>query len=39
MFNPLPNGKILDLSNLKTFADDNLNMVQMIEFVFDRVET
>ena len=38
MLNPLPNNKIWDLSNLKAFADDILNVVQMMICVTDWVE-
>ena len=38
VFNPLPDNKILDWSKLKAFADDKLNVTQMIISVFDRVE-
>ena len=34
----LPNDKMLDLSKLKAFADDTLNMPQMTKFVYDRIE-
>ena len=36
--NPLPNGKILDQSKLKAFADDNLNVYQKLKFALGRVE-
>ena len=32
-FNTLPNDKILDLSNLKAFADDKINMTKSLKFV------
>ena len=38
VFNPLPNGKILDQSKLKAFADDNLNVYQKLKFALGRVE-
>ena len=38
LLNSLPNNKILDLSNFKAFADDNLRVAKMAKFVFDRVE-
>ena len=38
LVNTLPNGKILDQSNLKVFADDILNIVQRMIFVTDWVE-
>ena len=37
IFNPLPN-KILDMINLKAFADDQLNVTKMMIFLLDRVE-
>ena len=36
--NSLPNDKILDQSNLKVFADDILNVVQMMICVTDWVK-
>ena len=36
--NSLPNDKILDLSNLKGFADNNLNVNQKLKFALGRVE-
>ena len=36
-FNPLQDNRILDLFQLQN-ADDNLNVVQMVEFVFYRVK-
>ena len=36
--NSLPNDKHLDLSKLNAFADDNSNVAEMANFVFDRVE-
>ena len=38
MFNSLPNSKILDLSKLKEFADNNFRVAQMMLFSSDRVE-
>ena len=40
MLNSLPksNGKILNMTNLKTFADDKSNVTQNIIYVFNRVE-
>ena len=38
MLNPFPHNKILDLTKLKAFADDKLNVTKMIISVFDRVE-
>ena len=37
-FNPLPDGKILDVTKLKAFADDKINVAQMMVSVFDRIE-
>ena len=37
-FSAFPHDKILDLTKLKAFADDKLNVSKMIIFVFDRVE-
>ena len=34
----LPNDKILDLSKLKAFADDNLNVNHKVKFGLGRVE-
>ena len=36
--NPLPNDKILALTNLKAFADNKFNIAEMIISVCDRVE-
>ena len=36
--NSLPNKKILDLSKLKTLADDKKELAEMMIFVFDKVE-
>ena len=36
--NSLPEDKILDLSKLKAFADDNLNVTQMTQLVLHRKE-
>ena len=33
--NSLPSNKILDSSEIKVFADDNLNVAQMLKVVFD----
>ena len=35
---PLPNDKIFISSKLNTFADNNLNVVQMMQFFFDKVK-
>ena len=37
-FNPLPDDKILPLSKLKAFADDNFIVAQIAKFFFNRVE-
>ena len=34
----LPNDEILDLSKLKAFADDDLNVYQKLKFALGRVE-
>ena len=36
IINPLPNDKVLDLSKLNAFADDKINFVKMLIWVFDR---
>ena len=36
--NCLPNDKILDITEVKTFADDKINVAQMMISVFHRVE-
>ena len=38
VLNPLPNDKILDVTKLKAFADDKLNIVKMMISLYDRVE-
>ena len=38
LLNPLTDNKILDQTKLKAFADNKLNVTNMIIFVFDRVE-
>ena len=38
MLNSLPNDTILDWSKLKAFADDKINVLKKMIFVFDRVE-
>ena len=35
---PFPNDRILDLTKLKIFADDKLNAVKMMIYVFNWVE-
>ena len=37
--NPLPDDKILALSKLKTFADDNLKVVQKLDLFFIEVKS
>ena len=37
-FNLLPNDKMLDLSKLKEFADDKLNVAKMMTYEFERAE-
>ena len=37
-FNPLPINKILDVTKLKAFVDDKINVAQMMISVFDMVE-
>ena len=37
-FNSLPNGKILDWTKLKTFADDKLYFAKIMISVYERVE-
>ena len=36
--NTLPIDKILDLTKMKVFADDNLNVTNMMISVYDRIE-
>ena len=38
LFNALPDDKILDLTKLKAFANDKLNIAKMTVFLYDRVE-
>ena len=38
LVNALPNDKILDVTKLKASADDKINVVQMVIYVFHRVE-
>ena len=38
LFSSVPNDKILDLSKLKTFADDKINVTEKLKFVLERVE-
>ena len=37
-FNSLPNNKILDMTKLKAFTDDKINVAQIMISVFDWVE-
>ena len=37
-FNPLPNDKLLDVTIVKAFADDKLNIVKMMILLCSRVE-
>ena len=37
-FNPLPEDKILDRSNLKGFAEDKIDVTEKLKFVLGRVE-
>ena len=36
--NPVPDDKILPLSKLKAFADDNFDVAQIVKFFSSRVE-
>ena len=36
--NPLPNDKILDLSKLKAFVDNKINVTEKLIFVLGRME-
>ena len=38
VFNPLPNNKILDNSNLTAFADDKCNYTENVKYAYHRVE-
>ena len=38
MFTPLPNHKILDMTKLKAFADNKLNIAKMMISLFERAE-
>ena len=38
VFNSLPKHKILGMTKLEAFADDKINIAQMMISVFDRVE-
>ena len=37
-FNPLPNYIVLNQSKFKAITEDNLNVAQMIEFIFRKFE-
>ena len=37
-FNPLPNDVIADLSKLKAFADDNINVTENLKILLSRIE-
>ena len=39
IINSLPNDKILEVTKLKAFTDDNLNIAKMTISLFNRVET
>ena len=39
MVNSLPNDKILDWSKLKAFADDEINVINKLKFVSERIES
>ena len=38
LFNPLPNDRFLDMTKLKTFADDKLNVATMILSLCDKLD-
>ena len=38
MFNPLPKGKILNVTKLKAFADNKSNIAKIANSLCDRVE-
>ena len=38
IINPLPNNKILDVTKLKAFADDKLNVARTMISLLDRIE-
>ena len=38
LFNSLPNNKFLDRSKFKAFADENINVTQILKFVLGWVE-
>ena len=37
-FNPFPNDKFLDVTKLKAFADEKLNVAKISIFLFDKAE-
>ena len=37
-FNPIPNDKILDMTKLKAFADDEINVNEKLKVCLERVE-
>ena len=37
--NPLPNNEILHWSELKAFADDSINLTEILKFVLGKVES
>ena len=39
LYNSLPKDKIWDVTKFKAFADDKMNVAQMMISVFDRLET
>ena len=38
LYNALPHDKFLDLSKLKAFADDKINVTEKLKFVLGRLE-
>ena len=38
LVNPFPNDRVLDMTKLKAYADDNLNVAKMMIYLFNRVE-
>ena len=39
MFNPFPNGNILELSKFKAFADDKIEVSKRLIFLLERIES
>ena len=37
-FNRLPNKKIMNMTKFKAFAEDKLNVAEMIVYIYDRIE-